>query len=42
MQFCVVPVDPQSLEPVLKQAREAGIIVVSHEGASIENTDYKH
>ncbi len=38
--ICVVPVDPQSLEPVLKQAREAGIIVVSHEGASIENTDY--
>lgn len=38
--ICVVPVDPASLEPVLKQAREAGIVVVSHEGASLENVDY--
>ena len=32
--ICVVPVDPESLEPVLKQAREAGIVVIAHEGAS--------
>lgn len=38
--ICVVPVDPQSLEPVLKQAKEAGIVVVAHEGASLENIDY--
>ncbi|WP_242985363.1 autoinducer 2 ABC transporter substrate-binding protein [Vallitalea okinawensis] len=38
--ICVVPVDPSSLEPVLKQAREAGIVVVAHEGASLQNVDY--
>ena len=38
--ICVVPVDPQSLEPVLKQARDAGIVVIAHEGASLENVDY--
>lgn len=37
--ICVVPVDPKSLEPVLKQAKDAGIVVVSHEGASLENVD---
>lgn len=38
--ICVVPVDPESLEPVLKQARDAGIVVVAHEGASLTNVDY--
>ena len=38
--ICVVPVDVVSIEPVLAQAREAGIIVVSHEGAALENVDY--
>ena len=38
--ICVVPVDPASLEPVLKQAREAGIVVIAHEGASLQNVDY--
>ena len=38
--ICVVPVDPGSLEPVLKQARDAGIIVIAHEGASLQNVDY--
>lgn len=38
--ICVVPVDPASLEPVLKQARDAGIVVVAHEGASLQNVDY--
>ncbi|MDO4274751.1 MAG: autoinducer 2 ABC transporter substrate-binding protein [Eubacteriales bacterium] len=38
--ICVVPVDPQSMEPVLKQARDAGIVVIAHEGASLENVDY--
>lgn len=30
--ICVVPVDPESLEPVLQQAREAGIVVIAHGG----------
>lgn len=38
--ICVVPVDPESLEPVLKQARDAGIVVIAHEGASLTNVDY--
>lgn len=38
--ICVVPVDPSSLEPVLKQAKDAGIVVVAHEGASLENVDF--
>ena len=38
--ICVVPVDPGSLEPVLAQARAAGIVVVAHEGASLTNVDY--
>lgn len=38
--ICVVPVDPESLEPVLKQAKEAGTVVIAHEGASLENVDY--
>jgi simple sugar transport system substrate-binding protein len=38
--LCVVPVDLESLEPVLAQAREAGIVVITHEGADLENIDY--
>lgn len=36
----VVPVDPGAIEPVLKEAMDAGIVVVTHEGASQENTMY--
>lgn len=36
----VVPVDPGAIEPVLKEAMDAGIVVVTHEGASQENTQY--
>ena len=36
----VIPVDPGALETVLKQARDAGIVVVTHEGASQQNTQY--
>lgn len=36
----VVPVDPSALEPVLKQAMDAGIVVITHEGSSVENNDY--
>jgi simple sugar transport system substrate-binding protein len=38
--LCVVPVDLESLEPVLRQAREADIVVITHEGAALENVDY--
>lgn len=36
----VVPVDPGAIEPVLKEAMDVGIVVVTHEGASQENTMY--
>ncbi|MDY5127612.1 MULTISPECIES: autoinducer 2 ABC transporter substrate-binding protein [Actinotignum] len=37
----VVPNDPQALQPVIKQAREKGIVVISHEASNIaENVDY--
>jgi simple sugar transport system substrate-binding protein len=38
--ICVVPVDVVSIEPVLAQARDAGIVVNTHEGAALENVDY--
>ena len=38
--LCVVPVDLESIEPVLEQARAAGIVVITHEGAALENIDY--
>ena len=38
--ICVVPVDIKSIEPSLKAAREAGIVVIAHEGAALENVDY--
>lgn len=36
----IMPISPESLEPVLKQAREQGIIVIAHEGATLQNIDY--
>jgi len=38
--ICVVPVDPPALEPVLKEAMDAGIVVIAHEGATLENCHY--
>ncbi len=38
--ICVVPVDLESIEPALKAARDAGIVVIAHEGAGLENVDY--
>lgn len=38
--LCVVPVDPAACEPVLQEAREKGIVVICHEGSSVENCDY--
>lgn len=33
--ICIVPNDPQALIPVIKKAREAGIVVVTHEAPGI-------
>ena len=38
--ICVVPVDLESIEPALAEARAAGIVVIAHEGAALENVDY--
>lgn len=36
----VIPVDPAALEPVLEEAMSKGIVVVTHEGSTQENTMY--
>jgi simple sugar transport system substrate-binding protein len=38
--LAIVPVEPASLEPVLAQALDNGIVVVTHEGSTQENTLY--
>lgn len=38
--ICVVPFSVEALEPVLKRAREQGIVVITHEAANIQNADY--
>lgn len=38
--IAVVPLSTESLEPVLKKARDAGIVVIVHEGVGMENIDY--
>lgn len=36
----VIPISPDSVEPILKQARDAGIVVISHEAPGLQNVDY--
>lgn len=36
----IVPFSPEAVEPVLKKAMDQGIVVISHEAASIKNADY--
>ena len=38
--ICIVPVSTEALEPVLKKARDAGIVVIAHEGEGMVNVDY--
>ncbi len=38
--LCVVPVDPAACEPVLQEARDKGIKVITHEGTTVQNCDY--
>lgn len=38
--ICVVPNSTESLEEVLKEAREKGIVVITHEASDVQNADY--
>ena len=38
--ICVVPNSTESLETVLQKARDAGIVVISHEASDAKNVDY--
>lgn len=38
--ICVVPIDPSAIEVVCKKARDNGIVVIAHEGSTLENCDY--
>lgn len=38
--LCVVPFQPDSVEPVLARAREEGVVVITHEASSQENVDF--
>jgi len=38
--LCVIPFQPESVEPVLARAREEGVVVVSHEASNQQNVDY--
>lgn len=38
--LCVVPFQPESVEPVLERAREDGVIVITHEASNQENIDF--
>jgi simple sugar transport system substrate-binding protein len=39
--ICIVPFSVEAVEPVLKKAREHGIVVIAHEASNIENVDYE-
>jgi simple sugar transport system substrate-binding protein len=38
--ICVVPFSAEALEPVLKKARDKGIVVITHEADGLQNTDF--
>lgn len=38
--IAVVPFSVEAVEPVLKKARDRGIVVITHEASNIKNTDY--
>lgn len=38
--ICVVPFSVEALEPVLKKARDKGIVVITHEAANQKNMDW--
>jgi simple sugar transport system substrate-binding protein len=38
--ICIVPLSAEAMEPVLKKARDAGIVVITHEASNMENIDF--
>ncbi len=38
--ICIEPIDPKAIDDELKQAKNAGIVVVSHGGEELVNIDY--
>ena len=38
--ICVVPIDPDACETVLKKAMDNGIVVITHESPSQKNCDF--
>lgn len=38
--LCVIPMDPTQLDPVLQKARDAGIVVITHEASNQINMDW--
>jgi simple sugar transport system substrate-binding protein len=38
--LCVIPFQPETVEPVLKRARENGVVVITHESSAQENIDF--
>jgi simple sugar transport system substrate-binding protein len=38
--ICIIPSSVEAVEPVLKKARDRGIVVISHEASSLKNTDF--
>jgi simple sugar transport system substrate-binding protein len=38
--LCIVPFQPEAVEPVLARARDEGVVVVSHEASNQQNIDY--
>jgi simple sugar transport system substrate-binding protein len=39
--ICLVPIASEALEPVLKKARDRGIVVIAHEGSDLKNIDFE-
>ncbi len=38
--LCIIPMDPTQLDPVLKKAMDAGIVVITHEASNQKNMQY--
>ena len=38
--ICIVPFSVEAVEPVLKKARDRGIVVIAHEASNLNNADY--
>ena len=38
--ICVVPFSVEAVEPVLKKARDRGIVVIAHEASNLQNADF--